>query len=83
MCPVDVHAEAVSVRVSQTPIIETSSLKRSRNALSHIWTRVGVHPATVFVLFSLAFGFLVSFVTPPLRGPDEISHFLRIYAIAP
>ncbi len=82
MRPVDVHAEAASVRVSQTPAIETSSLKRSRNALSHIWTRVGLHPATVFVLFSLAFGFLVSFVTPPLRGPDEISHFLRIYAYA-
>src|SRR6185312_877285 len=82
MRQVDVHAEAVSVRVSQTPTIETSSLKRSRNALSHIWTRVGLHPATVFVVFALAFGFLVSFVTPPLRGPDEISHFLRIYAYA-
>jgi uncharacterized membrane protein len=82
MRPVDVHAEAVSVRVSQTPTIETSSLERSRNALSHIWTRVGRYPATVFVLLSLAFGSLVSFVTPPLRGPDEISHFLRIYAYA-
>src|SRR2546430_5488692 len=82
MRPVDVHAEAVSVRVSQTPTIETSSLERSRNALSHIWTRVGLHPATVFVLLSLAFGCLVSFVTPPLRGPDEISHFLRIYSYA-
>src|SRR5436190_18730191 len=82
MRPVDVHAGAVSVRVSQAPTIETSSLKRSRNALSHIWMLVALHPATVFVFFSLAFGFLVSFVTPPLRGPDEISHFLRIYAYA-
>ena len=44
--------------------------------------RVGLHPATVFVVLSLAFGSLVSLVTPPLRGPDEISHFLRIYAYA-
>ena len=31
---------------------------------------------------SLAFGSLVAIVIPPLRGPDEISHFLRIYAYA-
>jgi uncharacterized membrane protein len=80
MRPVDVHAEAASVRVLQTPTI--SILERSRNALSHTWTRVGLHPASVFVLLSLAFGSVVSLVTPPLRGPDEISHFLRIYAYA-
>ena len=82
MRPVDVHAKAVSVRVSQTPTIETSTLERSRNALSQIWARVGLHPASIFVLLSLAFGSVVSLVTPPLRGPDEISHFLRIYAYA-
>ena len=87
MRPVDVHTDAVAVRVSQTPTIETSTietstLERSRNALSQIWARVGLHPASVFVLLSLAFGSAVSLVTPPLRGPDEISHFLRIYAYA-
>jgi uncharacterized membrane protein len=82
MRPVDVHAEAVPVRVSPAPTIESSTIARWRNALSQAWTRVGLHPATVFVLLSLVFGSLVSLVTPPLRGPDEISHFLRIYAYA-
>jgi uncharacterized membrane protein len=30
----------------------------------------------------MAFGSLITIVTPPLRGPDEISHFLRIYSYA-
>ena len=77
MRPVDVHAKAVSVRVSQTPI-ETSTLERSRNALSQIWARVGLHPASIFVLLSLAFGSVVSLVTPPLRGPDEILSLIHI-----
>jgi hypothetical protein len=34
----------------------------------------------VFVVFSLVFGLCVIFVMPPLRGPDEIAHFLRIYS---
>ena len=38
--------------------------------------------AARLLILSLAFGSLVAFVTPPLRGPDEISHFLRIYAYA-
>ena len=37
-------------------------------------------PAFVFVLLSLAFGSAISVVVPPLRGPDEIAHFLRIYS---
>ena len=82
MRPGDDPLEAVSVRIPHTATIETSSLERSRNALSFIWTRVELHPATVFVLLSLVFGSLVSLVTPPLRGPDEISHFVRIYAYA-
>lgn len=81
MRPVDVHAEAVSARVS-APILEPPTLQRPRKALLHLWMRVSLHPATAFVLLSLAFGSLVSLVTPPLRGPDEISHFLRIYAYA-
>jgi uncharacterized membrane protein len=82
MRPGDGHVGAVSVRTSDPPIIGTSSLERLQKALARIWTEVRLHPATVFVLLSLVFGSLVSFVTPPLRGPDEISHFLRIYAYA-
>ena len=33
-------------------------------------------------LLSLAFGGLIISGTPPLRGPDEISHFVRIYSYA-
>jgi hypothetical protein len=31
------------------------------------------------VFLSLAFGSIIIFANPPLRGPDEIAHFLRIY----
>ena len=56
------------------------SLDRSRGTVSHIWTRIRIQPATAFVSLSLAFGFAIIFVVPPLRGPDEIAHFLRIYS---
>ena len=52
----------------------------SQSALSHCWTRIRIQPATVFVLLSLAFGSAIILVVPPLRGPDEIAHFLRIYS---
>src|SRR5260370_41139857 len=39
-------------------------------------------PASIFVLLSLAFGSIIIFANPPLRGPDEIGHFLRIYSYA-
>jgi hypothetical protein len=34
----------------------------------------------VFILLSCAFGSVVSVIVPPLRGPDEIAHFLRIFS---
>jgi uncharacterized membrane protein len=37
-------------------------------------------PASIFVLLSLLFGSIIIFANPPLRGPDEIAHFLRIYS---
>jgi hypothetical protein len=82
MRPIDVHTEAAAVAGSRTPTIATLWPEDSQNALSRIWTRVGLRPATVFVFLSLTFGSLVIFVVPPLRGPDEISHFLRIYSYA-
>ena len=39
-------------------------------------------PASIFVFLSLAFGLIIIFANPPLRGPDEIAHFLRIYSYA-
>jgi uncharacterized membrane protein len=80
---VDVHAEGAAVRLFPA---ETAPLKspttRLRSTLFGIWIRVSVQPATVFIVLSLAFGGLIISGTPPLRGPDEISHFLRIYSYA-
>ena len=78
---IDVRTEAASVCVSRTATTAASS-ETSRKALFLIWARIGLHPATAFVFLSLAFGSLVAIVIPPLRGPDEISHFLRIYSYA-
>src|SRR5438309_5427070 len=50
------------------------------SALSPIGRRFGSWPAIVFALLSLFFGSAIIVVNPPLRGPDEISHFLRIYS---
>ena len=50
------------------------------SALSRIGRRFGSWPAIVFALLSLFFGSAIIVVNPPLRGSDEISHFLRIYS---
>jgi hypothetical protein len=50
------------------------------SALSRIGRRFGSWPTIVFALLSLFFGSAIIVVNPPLRGPDEISHFLRIYS---
>jgi uncharacterized membrane protein len=57
-------------------------LDAPRGALSLISTRIGSRPATVFIVLSLTFGLIILFANPPLRGPDEIAHFLRIYSYA-
>ena len=44
--------------------------------------RRALHPAALFTLLSLAFGFAVMAVVPPFRGHDEPAHFLRAYAFA-
>jgi hypothetical protein len=51
-------------------------------ALSLFGTRLESRPALVFLLLSFVFGSAISVVVPPLRGPDEIAHFLRIYSYA-
>src|SRR6267154_5850574 len=52
----------------------------ARSALSRIGRRFGSWPAIVFALLSLSFGSAIIVANPPLRGPDEISHFLRVYS---
>src|ERR1700736_1142322 len=66
------------------PQIANSELSRthvSRIAPSHTITKPTSQTATIFfVLFSLAVGSAITFIVPPLRGPDEIAHFLRIFS---
>jgi hypothetical protein len=76
---VDVHLEAASARLSRSAI-PVLSLDGSSSALARIWKRIRTQPATIFVLLSLVFGSAIILVMPPLRGPDEIAHFLRIYS---
>jgi hypothetical protein len=52
------------------------------STLSRFGRRFGSFPAVVFALLSLAFGSAIIVINPPLRGPDEISHFLRIHSYA-
>src|SRR4051812_10579660 len=39
-------------------------------------------PALLFAGLSILFGTLTIMVNPPLRGPDEDAHFVRIHAYA-
>ena len=79
---VDVHGEGVSVRLFPTETTALTAPTRFRSTLFGIWIRISVQPAAVFIALSLAFGGLIISGTPPLRGPDEISHFVRIYSYA-
>jgi hypothetical protein len=65
--------------LQSTPV---QQFEAAPNALLRLGTRIGSWPIAVFVVFSLAFGSIIIFVNPPLRGPDEISHFLRIHSYA-
>jgi uncharacterized membrane protein len=49
---------------------------------SRVWSGLYARPALVFIILSVAFGTAISIAVPPLRGPDEIAHFLRIHSYA-
>jgi uncharacterized membrane protein len=68
---VNVHVEAAEGRLV---------LAAPPTALSALWSRICTQSGTVFFILSMVFGSLIVFATPPLRGPDEIAHFLRIYS---
>src|SRR5437588_7804454 len=52
-----------------------------RVGIYHVITSITAQPATIFfVLFPLVLGSAIAFIVPPLRGPDEIAHFVRIYS---
>ncbi len=46
-----------------------------------IWAWLG-NPVIVFLVLSALFGSAIILVNPPLRGPDEAAHFVRIYGIS-
>jgi predicted membrane protein DUF2142 len=78
----NIRSQAAAVRLSRDQSTETPRWDVFRSGLSLIWSRLESRPAFVFVLLSFAFGLAISVVVPPLRGPDEIAHFLRIYSYA-
>ena len=44
-------------------------------------SRASSAPVVIFILLSALFGTAALIVNPPLRGPDEAAHFLRVYGI--
>jgi Predicted membrane protein (DUF2142) len=76
----DIRSQTASVRLPRDQNTETPRWGVFWSGLSLGWSRLESRPAFVFVLLSFAFGSAISVVVPPLRGPDEIAHFLRIYS---
>src|SRR6266498_5447314 len=75
-----IRSQTASVRLSRDQNTETPRWYVFWSGLSLVWSRLESRPAFVFVFLSLAFGSAISVVVPPLRGPDEIAHLLRIYS---
>jgi uncharacterized membrane protein len=76
----DIGSRTALVWLLQSQNRETRRWYEFWSGLSLFWSRLGARPAFAFVLLSFAFGSAISVVVPPLRGPDEIAHFLRIYS---
>ena len=76
----DIRSQTALVRLSGDQNTATPRWYGFWSALSLVLSRLESRPALVFVLLSFAFGSAISIVVPPLRGPDEIAHFLRIYS---
>ena len=76
----DVRSQTSSVRLS--PDLKTSRWNVSWSGLTLILSWLESRPAFLFILLSFAFGSAISVVVPPLRGPDEVAHFLRIHSYA-
>jgi uncharacterized membrane protein len=66
-----------SVRGSRAASVpEQSERVRSRSG-SQAWSA----PVVIFIVLSALFGTVTLIVNPPLRGPDETAHFLRVFGI--
>jgi hypothetical protein len=78
----DIRTQTASVRLAQDEQLEMSRQYVFWSRLSAVLNYLASRPAFFFLLSSFAFGAAISIVVPPLRGPDEIAHFLRIYSYA-
>src|SRR6266700_5295667 len=78
----DIRSQTASVGLAQDQNTETLRWYLLWSGLSLVWSRLESRPALAFILLSFVFGSAISAVVPPLRGPDEIAHFLRIYSYA-
>jgi hypothetical protein len=76
----DIGSRIALVRLLRDQNAEMPRWSEFWKGLSLVWNRLESRPTFVFVLLSFAFGSAISVVLPPLRGPDEIAHFLRIYS---
>src|SRR5438309_8359361 len=76
----DIRSRTASVRLLPDQNTETPRWYVFWSGLSLVWSWLESRPAFVFILLSFVFGSAISVVVPPLRGPDEIAHFLRIYS---
>src|SRR5436189_2574710 len=76
----DIRSRTASVRLLPDQNTETPRRYVFWSGLSLVWSWLESRPAFVFILLSFVFGSAISVVVPPLRGPDEIAHFLRIYS---
>jgi hypothetical protein len=74
------HIRAQTASVSRDQKTEMPRRYVFWSGLSQVLSRLQSRPDFVFIVFSVAFGSAISVVVPPLRGPDEIAHFLRIYS---
>ncbi len=74
------RAQTASVRLSRDQSTERTQWYAFWSGFPLVWSRLESKPVLIFVFVSLAFGSAISVVVPPLRGPDEIAHFLRIYS---
>jgi hypothetical protein len=78
----DIGPQTSSVRLSRDHGARTPRWHLFSSPLSLVLSRLESRPAFLFIIFSFAFGSAISVVVPPLRGPDEIAHFLRIHSYA-
>jgi uncharacterized membrane protein len=72
-----VRVEMESVRGSRAASVPEQSERVRSQSGSQAWSG----PVVIFIVLSALFGTMALIVNPPLRGPDETAHFLRVFGI--